>query len=815
MTTSRKLPLSYPRRLPLTLVPAMVTAVALLLPTSSHAGADDTGVRMRRFALMAGVNSGGPSRAELHFATSDAQAMAKVLETLGGVSREDLLLVHEPSRAAMLAAFDRLGKLVAAGAVPGGRREVVVYYSGHSDEEGLLIGGDRVSYDELRARIQAIPADVRLAILDSCASGAFTRHKGGVRRPPFLMDTSVNTKGHAFLTSSAINEVAQESNRIGASFFTHYLVSGLRGAADVNRDRRVTLQEAFQFAAQETLAHTEKTRGGPQHAAYEFDLVGTSDLVVTDVRSTQATLALGTDLSGRIGVRDSAGNLVVELRKTGGNTIELGLEAGTYLVTMEGGSNNFEAEVSLALGQRADLARLAFHPGRPLEAVAARGDAQPATGSDGKPAVAVAEQAAPPPLRSSWIHLGLVPMSGDGQWDIHGLSFGFIADRVGKLSSGLQLSLGASFIDRELDGTQITVGANILRGSANGLQLSVGFNYATGPLHGAQIVTGLNLVRGDARGAQIAAGANITGGRISGAQIAAGANIAGDNAHGAQIAAGFNHTIGRMSGAQVAAGVNIAGADSLGAQFAAGINVAAHAMRGAQIAGGVNFATTLDGAQIAPLNLAGTSNGTQLGVLNLALRGRGLNIGVVNLAREHDGETLGLLNLVGNGIHSVAAYATDSMLGNLELKLGSRHLYTSFLFASHPGDDLPAGPERFQYSSRRHAFGMGLGWRQPLERGRLRYLEVEATQLIVRSSFRSHGLGFSDDGDLPLLASLRVLVGIQIYAGLHAIAGISGNTTIAWNDRDLDLGAGFLQATQHSGKTTVREYPGLLLGLQM
>jgi len=180
-----------------------LAALAAVMLTASpglaaDANADDGGVRMRRFGLMAGFNDGGPSRSLLHFATSDAQAMGKVLETLGGVSREDMLLVQEPTRVAFLAAFDRLSKLVAASRVNGVRREVVVYYSGHSDEEGLLIGPNRVSYDELRARIQAVPADVRLAILDSCASGAFTRHKGGVRRAPFVLDASANTKGHAF-----------------------------------------------------------------------------------------------------------------------------------------------------------------------------------------------------------------------------------------------------------------------------------------------------------------------------------------------------------------------------------------------------------------------------------------------------------------------------------------------------------------------------------------------------------------------------------------------------------------------------------------
>jgi hypothetical protein len=577
----------------------MLVPLALHAATPTHVQVDN-GVRMRRFALMAGFNDGGPTRPKLQFAASDAQSMTRVLETLGGVSPEDLLLVQEASRAAFMAAFDRLTQLVSAGWVAGVRREVVVYYSGHSDEEGLLIGADRVSYSELRHRIEAVPAEVRLAILDSCASGAFTRNKGGLRRAPFLLDNSANTKGHAFLTSSAINEVAQESNRIGASFFTHYLVSGLRGAADMNRDRRVTLQEAFQFASQETLARTEKTRGGPQHAAYEFDLVGTSDLVVTDVRSTQATLALGNDLSGRVGVRDAAGNLVVELRKSAGNSIELGLEAGDYLVTMEGGPIVFEAEVTLALGQRAELARLAFHPSKALEVATARGDVP--VERDGNPGIATAASsgsAATPPLRSTSIQLGLVPMGGDEQLDVHGLAFGFVADRVGQLSSGLQLSLAANIVDGEMAGIQLTIGTNVLRG----------------PGHGAQIVVGANVATRDFRGAQIASGMNYTGGRLSGIQIAAGANIARDDGHGAQIAAGFN--------------------------------VAPRALRGAQIAGGVNVASTLDGTQIAPVNVAGTANGLQLGVVNLATRGRGFKLGVINIAREHDGETLGLLNLIG------------------------------------------------------------------------------------------------------------------------------------------------------------------------
>ena len=50
--------------------------------------------------------------------------------------------------------------------------------------------------------------------------------------------------GEALLTSSAADENALESKEIRGSFFSHHLVSGLRGAADSSGDGQVTLAEA-------------------------------------------------------------------------------------------------------------------------------------------------------------------------------------------------------------------------------------------------------------------------------------------------------------------------------------------------------------------------------------------------------------------------------------------------------------------------------------------------------------------------------------------------------------------------------------------
>src|SRR4029077_1469783 len=93
----------------------------------------------------------------------------------------------------------------------GGRTEVLLYYSGHADEKGLLFGDDRYSYRTLRDRLDLIPADVRIAVLEAASPGAFTRIKSGRPRPAFLVDESSDMRGHAFLTSSSESEAAQES----------------------------------------------------------------------------------------------------------------------------------------------------------------------------------------------------------------------------------------------------------------------------------------------------------------------------------------------------------------------------------------------------------------------------------------------------------------------------------------------------------------------------------------------------------------------------------------------------------------------------
>jgi hypothetical protein len=302
---------------------------------------------IKRYAVVMGANYGGKDRVRLRYAISDAKAMSQVLEELGGVMEDDNLLLLNPDVRTFYTEIGKLQTRMEKARSEYGRVEIIFYYSGHSDEKSILLGREKISYEDFRQTISSMPADVRIAILDSCLSGAFTRLKGGKKTKPFLVDEAFDMKGYAFMTSSSATEASQESDLLEGSFFTHYLISGIRGAADLIPDGRVTLNEAYQFTFNETLAETTKTMGGPQHPYYDIEMSGTGDVVITDIRKGSAILVLEPEISGRIFIHDRKNSLVVELTKPLGRRIELGLEEGSYRVINLLEGQVFESKIVL------------------------------------------------------------------------------------------------------------------------------------------------------------------------------------------------------------------------------------------------------------------------------------------------------------------------------------------------------------------------------------------------------------------------------------------------------------------------------------
>lgn len=505
---------------------AALLVIAVLRAPVARAADPDQAASVRRFALLVGANDGGSDRELLRYADSDAEMFGKALTELGGLDKDDRVRLDDPDIASLEQGFADVTAKIRKARTAGERVQFVFYYSGHSDETGLLLGGVRVDYKRLRGLIDKVPADVRIAILDSCSSGAFTRYKGGKKREPFLAGAAAQVEGHAYLTSSSADEAAQESDRIGGSFFTHFLVTGLRGAADADNDRRVTLDEAYRFAFDETLARTETTSGGPQHAAYDISLAGTGDLVMTDLRKTSAKLEIAADVFGRIYVRDRRGNLTAELFKPkGSGVVTLALEPGDYAVTIDDGRNLHRADVAVR-SNKTELLAVASLDDIAIEGTRLRGDGPPDKLG-----------ARPPPPPGGYTRVPFNIGAGPGA-EINTKYRGRILNNMslslggtgGAAVQGMQLALGGVWASDYVFGIQAALGVSISRGPLAGLQsasVSIGHDRVAGMQIGfgvayAKHLRGVQLgavnVAGDVAGVQ-AGLVSVTRGEVKGLQL--------------------------------------------------------------------------------------------------------------------------------------------------------------------------------------------------------------------------------------------------------------------------------------------------------
>ncbi|QRK10665.1 caspase family protein [Archangium violaceum] len=757
---------------------------------------------VRRLALLVGVNDGGPERVRLRYAVSDAKSFDKVLGELGGVAAGDRRLLVESGRSELLTALGELRSRAEAARASGASRvEVLVYYSGHSDEEGLLLKGERLDYGELRRALNALPADVRIAVLDSCASGAFARTKGGTRRPAFLVDSGNKVRGHAILTSSSEDEASQESDRLGGSYFTHHLISGLRGAADSTRDGRVTLNEAYQFAFHETLARTEKTRGGAQHPAYDIELAGSGDLVMTDLRATSAGLYLAEALEGRLFVRDEAGNLVVELQKLPGRPTELGLAPGRYHVRRELDNRASEATFSLVEGQRTPLSPASF-TSVPLEATVSRGNVGGAMGVEAALAPVEAGSPAGRPRTRLATALSVIPslstntLRAPGQAVENQFALGMV--NGGAAVRGAALSLLANWYDEEAHGALLSTGMNMVKGRSSGVQASSVANIALGPVDGMQATAGVNVARGDVEWGQLAGVMNVARGDVGLGQLAGGANVATGSVWGVQLSGVGNVTGGSFGGFQGSGGFNVARGEFEGFQGAGVFNVAGGAVRGAQWSAAFNRAGNVSGMQLSLLNVGGDVSGLQLGLVNVARVVRGVQFGLVNVSEEVKGVPFGLLSFEKKGQFHVEFYGSDIHLTNIGVKFGGKYVYTTLLGGIGPDDRM----ERF-------SLGLGLGVHLPLWGDRM-WLDGDvagSTMRRVRDPF-----GGSDN----LLAQARLMLGVQLFERFALFGGPTYNVYFAFSEADrYKLTSLPVQEDRIDTSSSVQFWPGVQIGIRL
>ena len=323
---------------------ALTALFLALIPTAALAEVD-------RYALVVGNDVGEPPDVPLHYAEMDAARVVSVLQEVGGVRPENTVLLQgkdaDTVRRALIAVNERVR-------TSGRPTVLLVYYSGHADAGALHLGSSRLDLAELEQLVRGSAAGFRLLILDACRSGALTRVKGGTPIPPFeiRLGERVAGEGAVFLTSSSASEDSQESDELKGSFFTHALLSGLLGAADENRDGKVTLDEAYRYAYETTLRASSRTLAGTQHPTFQYDVRGSGDLVLAtlDARSpTRAWLELPPGRSWLLFQETADGPVVGEVANAD-QVRRLSLRSGKYFLRGRGPEVLLEGTVAVAPG---------------------------------------------------------------------------------------------------------------------------------------------------------------------------------------------------------------------------------------------------------------------------------------------------------------------------------------------------------------------------------------------------------------------------------------------------------------------------------
>jgi uncharacterized caspase-like protein len=262
--------------------------------------------KSERWAVIIGVGAYESNLIpRLKYSVSDAEAVYQTLIGLAGFKKDNVLLLTDRSerKPTLRNVKWALGTFLGRSAKKDDT--VLIFFAGHGapevDTRGLerdglakyLIPSDAdpddlystaLPMDELQTIFGRIESERVVAFLDACYSGAAGGRTFSAKRTragavdDLFLERLTRSKGRAIVTASRPTEVSIELPELGHGIFTYYLIQGLKGAADLNRDGIVSLQELYEYLEQQVSAKSRSV-GGNQHPVMKGEMEGALPLV--------------------------------------------------------------------------------------------------------------------------------------------------------------------------------------------------------------------------------------------------------------------------------------------------------------------------------------------------------------------------------------------------------------------------------------------------------------------------------------------------------------------------------------------------------
>lgn len=363
-------------------------ALALLIAAQVDAAAAEP--EQRTFALVVGFNGRPPTATDesiqpLRYADDDALAFYQFQKELGA---EAILLtvadaetkrrypavdgVRPPTMDEITRSIAALNTSMDAAARKGTKPAFIFFYSGHgardaSGEAALTLLDGTLSQTAMHRQVlDQIRAPIVHMFIDACHAAAVVRPrdvdaKTVEIRPEDLLEhlsraNAVRYPHVGLVAASSSGAATHEWDLYQSGVFTHEVISGLRGVADVNHDGRVDYDELAAFLA----AANREVQDPRARVVSVIQPPATSTHAVLSRLGTQSTIGSLTGIPatlGRFFIEDRRGNRILDGHAEPGFSIRVGVPPDELLFLRNGDQ---EAELTIKAGAETPFVALAF-----------------------------------------------------------------------------------------------------------------------------------------------------------------------------------------------------------------------------------------------------------------------------------------------------------------------------------------------------------------------------------------------------------------------------------------------------------------------
>ncbi len=140
---------------------------------------------------------------------------------------------------------------------------VMMYFSGHG-LDGSFIPVDfdgynnRLTHQEVKQILNESKAKHKIVYADACHSGSMLAAKGNYQNmlDKYYKAFEDSRGGIALMMSSKGEETSLEAGNLRQGVYSHFLIRGLNGEADTNRDKIVSIRELYNFVYKNVRQYT-------------------------------------------------------------------------------------------------------------------------------------------------------------------------------------------------------------------------------------------------------------------------------------------------------------------------------------------------------------------------------------------------------------------------------------------------------------------------------------------------------------------------------------------------------------------------------